>query len=165
MRGKGRSNPAALSSYRFIPAYAGKSVSSGMPFGKSAIHPRIRGEKLLILLLCCLHMDSSLYTRGKGLFYMRPYPSPGFIPAYAGKRYLFNLPPLCGWIHPRIRGEKPSAVIGFCFWLDSSPHTRGKVPRCCAISSSFRFIPAYAGKRLSVYAGFSCLQYSVVQFA
>ncbi len=78
-----------------------------------------------------------------------PTPSPGNIPAYAGRTAAGCAGYCCNSKHPRIRGENRSCFAVVTADPETSPHTRGEPsasagPRCIA-----RNIPAYAGRTLS----------------
>ena len=77
-----------------------------------------------------------------------PTPSPGNIPAYAGRTAAGCAGYCCNSKHPRIRGENRSCFAVVTADPETSPHTRGEPsasagPRCKA-----RNIPAYAGRTI-----------------
>ena len=49
---------------RFIPAYAGNAVSSDNPWSAKSVHPRIRGERAVIIVSTKSPFGSSPHTRG-----------------------------------------------------------------------------------------------------
>ena len=72
-----------------------------------------------------------------------------FIPAYAG-----NAPQsiCCMWhlmVHPRVCGERSSAVIESMMTVGSSPRMRGTRAQRHDSDPRMRFIPAYAGNAIS----------------
>ena len=72
---------------------------------------------------------------------------PGITPAYAGKSNICILRPC--WIrdHPRLCGEKPSALSDQNLVPGSPPPMRGKVTVQCDAMDHGGITPAYAGKR------------------
>ena len=70
--------------HRFIPAYAGNSALACSRRARRSVHPRLRGELILVLRPALIHIGSSPLTRGtRGSFCLRSTVS-RFIPAYAG---------------------------------------------------------------------------------
>ena len=49
---------------RFIPAYAGNAPFGWSSTGEKAVHPRIRGERLILKIDSPLGVGSSPHTRG-----------------------------------------------------------------------------------------------------
>ena len=70
---------------RFIPAYAGNSVKAQADEQLDAVHPRLRGELVLV----------SVFDKVAGRF----------IPAYAGNSRFTLFPDSSITVHPRLRGE------------------------------------------------------------
>ena len=82
---------AALSSgrglrHRFIPAGAGNSLRNWSFPGKTAVHPRRRGEQPCSHPCRCTQRGSSPQARGTGRRHERPGRYRRFIPAGAGNR-------------------------------------------------------------------------------
>ena len=96
MRGKALSPSHSLHFRRITPAYAGKRAFSMMDTWSFRDHPRVCGEKLLILV-------------NGGAFYVCCSFS-GITPAYAGKRTCKTQCWAEIWDHPRVCGEKPYFV-------------------------------------------------------
>ena len=137
----------AASSSRIIPAYAGKRNKSTYARRQSWDHPRLRGEKSILICAsdCC--SGSSPLTRGKvTLFFAHPILY-RIIPAYAGKRDHSRSFRSCQQDHPRLRGEKRLALYGLYVGIGSSPLTRGKGHEGGGGGGGHGIIPAYAGKR------------------
>ncbi len=132
--------------YRITPAYAGKSVTLVEIERYKGDHPRLRGEKLLLIEGYHTSLGSPPPTRGKVLRRLALLQSEGITPAYAGKSSPASLAGNFPWDHPRLRGEK-----GFCRrlgrrHLGSPPPTRGKVICYGALAAIAGITPAYAGK-------------------
>ena len=94
MRGKGWLMVTLTVRNRITPAYAGKSLGCAQPAQHSRDHPRVCGEKFLLLLLLVAASGSPPRMRGKGSVYGDTLKGTGITPAYAGKSTLF-CPPTC----------------------------------------------------------------------
>ena len=68
-----------------------------------------------------------------------------FIPACAGNALLGPFPAVLGAVHPRMRGERPAALLPWLAWAGSSPHARGTLLGLGGGLGYCRFIPACAG--------------------
>ena len=90
---------------RFIPAYAGNSKLAREFFNTCSVHPRLRGELLLMLACNVLNTGSSPLTRGTQILIEFGQRIKRFIPAYAGNSCLISTGPLWPTVHPRLRGE------------------------------------------------------------
>ena len=130
---------------RFIPARAGNTTLGAVVTGWNAVHPRSRGEHP-VLRGVVHHLDGSSPlargTRDAGILQTAVL---RFIPARAGN----TRPPLgpCRGtaVHPRSRGEHPSARRSGIAGPGSSPLARG-TQRCGRPHRpTGRFIPARAG--------------------
>ena len=86
MRGKGLCSGKLGLAQRITPAYAGKSCPGVYGYGFTGDHPRVCGEKLIVILYKSLYMGSPPRMRGKAIAPGRPAP---------GLRD-----------HPRVCGEK-----------------------------------------------------------
>ena len=69
---------------RFIPAYAGNAINRSMREQSKSVHPRIRGERMIVRLLADRMDGSSPHTRGTHVARVRGPAHRRFIPAYAG---------------------------------------------------------------------------------
>ena len=69
---------------RFIPAYAGNSLGAKQNQQISAVHPRLRGELLPVVLVPSTTVGSSPLTRGTPKLELPRLDFLRFIPAYAG---------------------------------------------------------------------------------
>ena len=110
---------------RFIPAYAGNSERSRKVPHSLAVHPRLRGELIVISYISSKRTGSSPLTRGTQRLQTVPEPWTRFIPAYAGNSRSWTT---CIWIrtvHPRLRGELKMLTTSEISEFGSSPLTRG----------------------------------------
>ncbi len=133
---------------RFIPAYAGNTVSLTGFSGGFSVHPRVRGEHNLTGYTLCAHSGSSPRTRGTRPDRLTQRRGRRFIPAYAGNT---DIPPPGPWntpVHPRVRGEHFPPVLDVTTICGSSPRTRGTHGAGKGEGIAIRFIPAYAGNTL-----------------
>ena len=88
------------------PAYAGKSNFYSEILRKRGDHPRLRGEKLNIILTRHCLLGSPPLTRGKAQTAFADGISHRITPAYAGKRANAFSCTSSSPDHPRLRGEK-----------------------------------------------------------
>ncbi len=92
---------------RFIPACAGNAWANGLQPRLITVHPRVRGERILIERRYYGPRGSSPRARGT------PRAAPvaalrwRFIPACAGNATLSGLVRRPMTVHPRVRGERP----------------------------------------------------------
>ena len=126
MRGKGSPRPAPLRCARITPAYAGKSEPRRLHEHQRKDHPRVCGEKALSPLSLYLVSGSPPRMRGKVSVFLRSEDPNGITPAYAGKRAGPEAPGRQDWDHPRVCGEKLSAVTSATINQGSPPRMRGK---------------------------------------
>ena len=110
---------------RFIPACAGNSTSTITFLAPMAVHPRLRGELLLLPLPHAQNTGSSPLTRGTHVLSLVINDTCRFIPAYAGNSLIRRPTKTAKSVHPRLRGE-----LGLNHHVDlsvagSSPLTRG----------------------------------------
>ena len=90
---------------RFIPACAGNTRLRSRSGGSATVHPRVRGEHLMMVISFCDRPGSSPRARGTPPVHKEAVGLNGFIPACAG-----NTPCRAAWrpgesVHPRVRGE------------------------------------------------------------
>ena len=111
------------------PAYAGKRKARTRTLHRSKDHPRVCGEKLVLLICSCHALGSPPHMRGKVLGTGKGCDGVGITPAYAGKSF------------------RAYAMI----WQEwgSPPHMRGKGKVLDARQRTGGITPAYAGKRCS----------------
>ena len=70
---------------RFTPAYAGKMFSGTITKAGAEVHPRIRGEDPVDLMLPLTVTGSPPHTRGRSWKRFADMRETRFTPAYAGK--------------------------------------------------------------------------------
>ena len=113
------------SNTRFIPARAGNTANADGRDAPRAVHPRSRGEHLILRMSRANLGGSSPLARGT------PPECPGaralcrFIPARAGNTLVRFLQALVGPVHPRSRGEHAGTVAAGAALPGSSPLARG----------------------------------------
>ena len=115
---------------RFIPAYAGNAMYGCSMLALLTVHPRIRGERRVVILTHDELPGSSPHTRGTLKPAIVSMLSIRFIPAYAGNAYEIESESHHLPVHPRIRGERGKVKKAKYLSTGSSPHTRGTL--CCA---------------------------------
>ena len=130
---------------RFIPARAGNTGRAWICTGRSAVHPRSRGEHFFPLPVTLTLAGSSPLARGTRRLDARSRLRHRFIPARAGNTVPDG--PARGGIpvHPRSRGEHAVAVAVVHSVTGSSPLARGTRTAPVHTVPSVRFIPARAG--------------------
>ena len=105
-RGKVKSEAQLCIVPGITPAYTGKRYRKSYPQARRRDHPRIHGEKRVLLPPPEPAFGSPPHTRGKE----RPVDSAGSVegitPAYTGKSYWFCYRSYQAREHPRIHGEK-----------------------------------------------------------
>ena len=106
MRGKVVSAFTTLVTVRITPAYAGKSQCFHTEYTTPKDHPRLCGEKSLILCTSYNRKGSPPPMRGKVFADASKHAFDGITPAYAGKSVRGD--PRChlSGDHPRLCGEK-----------------------------------------------------------
>ena len=145
-RGKRRWRRPVRGRRRLIPAHAGKTWRPCGRGGRTAAHPRSRGENNEDKSVLPGGDGSSPLTRGKREIGPLALDEAGLIPAHAGKT---NGVPYIGspkTAHPRSRGENSRAGYRMGMFSGSSPLTRGKRPQGRISRDGERLIPAHAGK-------------------
>ena len=145
-RGKDTSCGLTSSAVGITPAYAGKSGSASPPAAGPWDHPRIRGEKCVVVVDVWRAFGSPPHARGKAFPLATDGPDVRITPAYAGKSGLLRLRLIVQGDHPRIRGEKFTSRDELAVRQGSPPHTRGKGGMRSTPERGRRITPAYAGK-------------------
>ena len=113
----------------FIPACAGKTMTTQILGPATRVHPRVCGENGV--LGQCIGRE------------------PWFIPACAGKTTTPDTGSSCAAVHPRVCGENLADNVVIVDGRGSSPRVRGKHLAARTRRHQFGFIPACAGKTRS----------------
>ena len=138
-----------LSSFRLIPAHAGKTTVAALALHGNAAHPRSRGENEDEYGIDPMDSGSSPLTRGKRAHFFTFFAGERLIPAHAGKTCPRTRPCAKCAAHPRSRGENPRAGALAAPEAGSSPLTRGKRARAAHLRAAHGLIPAHAGKTVT----------------
>ncbi len=133
---------------RFIPAWAGNSISLAACEKLVAVHPRMGGEQEAHQVQNFDFFGSSPHGRGTVEDANNHWIDARFIPAWAGNRRSIRHESSGAPVHPRMGGEQACATDAVAFRLGSSPHGRGTGKIAAMALFLFRFIPAWAGNRL-----------------
>ena len=100
MQGKGGGPRAYQCPWRITPAYAGKSHLHRKSLPAAGDHPRMCGEKSVIIDPVMLWSGSPPHVRGKGRRRVRQAGRAGITPAYAGKSSPFSAASRMARNHP-----------------------------------------------------------------
>ena len=146
MRGKVHLCSAVVCSGRIPPAYAGKRGRCLQILQEQEDHPRLCGEKSVLVMRAESPLGSPPPMRGKGFSAFEFYVDFGITPAYAGKRQRTGRHRLHRRDHPRLCGEKCEMPSTAFLYLGSPPPMRGKAGYRSRNFLTFRITPAYAGK-------------------
>ena len=118
-------------------------------------HPRMGGEKLILLVTTPGREGSPPHGRGKVMQVCIATGLRGITPAWAGKSCRAAAASTRGRDHPRMGGEKAANFLAVCGPRGSPPHGRGKGPALHCSSPVPGITPAWAGKRaLQAGAGY-----------
>ena len=112
---------------RITPAWAGKSDELLEKIRGYGDHPRMGGEKASAAGPRAAKEGSPPHGRGKAASAAGPRAAKGITPAWAGKRAPYPASGGRGEDHPRMGGEKPTAIAPETRRPGSPPHGRGKV--------------------------------------
>ncbi len=134
---------------RFIPAFAGNTLSSRRRSSVRAVHPRVCGEHPNPCRVFPHYFGSSPRLRGTRASRPKLAANARFIPAFAGNTP--GDPPRTTKkpVHPRVCGEHAALVNVIVPAGGSSPRLRGTHATLTLQSESDRFIPAFAGNTSS----------------
>ncbi len=150
-RGRGTLSRAAAAthSHRFIPAWAGNTLS-GHPIGQPgllvpSVHPRVGGEHSPAACQSSNAVGSSPRGRGTRNLGIHRLHQFRFIPAWAGNTDDLPAMPPARPVHPRVGGEHTVSGDADAPLAGSSPRGRGTLPRLGRAAQYRRFIPAWAG--------------------
>ncbi len=144
-RGTLKSAEIAKLHTRFIPAIAGNAWHQCPSTDRGTVHPRDRGERLVIVSIFARQFGSSPRSRGTHRGRTQAGLDTRFIPAIAG-----NAIPPPYWrktrpVHPRDRGERMRCILAITALIGSSPRSRGTLVTSSRSNPFARFIPAIAG--------------------
>ena len=126
MRGKGSFVLLLGELIRITPACAGKRLRLTGICHILEDHPRMCGEKMMKAGSNCAMLGSPPRMRGKASGKSWDQRRAGITPAYAGKRVAAQIFRNLNRDHPRVCGEKKSAINCGSFTLGSPPRMRGK---------------------------------------
>ena len=110
-------------------------------------HPRMGGEKLILLVTTPGREGSPPHGRGKVMQVCIATGLRGITPAWAGKSCRAAAASTRGRDHPRMGGEKGHTYKKRLFGGGSPPHGRGKARGVLYSVCKERITPAWAGKR------------------
>ena len=127
MRGKGAEGGTNLRNIRITPAYAGKSHTPKYAVRKMTDHPRLCGEKFPFCLPYDAYQGSPPPMRGKDICDNVAAGTKRITPAYAGKSTRSSCRNAQVRDHPRLCGEKLTALHLTSWVPGSPPPMRGKV--------------------------------------
>ena len=135
---------------RFIPAWAGNATTAPGRMAGMTVHPRVGGERPVVMDYNIKRGGSS--PRGRG--------TPGcdqsggrprrFIPAWAGNATRLTCRRSMQSVHPRVGGERHRNPARLRINGGSSPRGRGTRSSWRRPWHRSRFIPAWAGNALAV---------------
>ena len=145
-RGKRRRCPSVLRQVGLIPAWAGKTATSGEFVERVKAHPRVGGENSRVTGPASGRAGSSPRGRGKRRTEGRRRPRRRLIPAWAGKTSRDSSTESVRWAHPRVGGENSAYQDMPGEHRGSSPRGRGKPRRGEVVTRQRGLIPAWAGK-------------------
>ena len=146
MRGKVYRQERQSICLRITPAYVGKSDSGGGRYQQRQDHPRLCGEKMIVIITVFGRRGSPPPMRGKVQVNRHCCRCTGITPAYAGKSDQCRQCRQQTGDHPRLCGEKTAFhSLKPLFW-GSPPPMRGKAHVKADGVKFARITPAYAGK-------------------
>ena len=136
-----------------IPACTGKPGRRAAQADGLMVYPRMYGETRPGRCARLRRLGLSPHVRGN-----RRHEKPGererrSIPACTGKPLRTYLPPVVGWVYPRMYGETRAAPPAGCRTPGLSPHVRGNPARGGRDGGGIGSIPACTGKPLRPTAG------------
>ena len=146
--GRGKVRTPIISHFRggITPAWAGKSRSRSRRCSGGRDHPRVGGEKEKGRALTHYALGSPPRGRGKECTGDTCKPNTRITPAWAGKSAVPVVIFSIAWDHPRVGGEKWSAVRVCRHGWGSPPRGRGKGCFPCLTVLHPGITPAWAGK-------------------
>ena len=127
MRGKVFPSFSSYQTVGITPAYAGKSLKVLRIRRQTRDHPRLCGEKYVLIGCSGCVLGSPPPMRGKVRVISCKCCGNRITPAYAGKRSKESLSCSGSRDHPRLCGEKILFMMFSSMFLGSPPPMRGKV--------------------------------------
>ena len=115
------------------PRVRGKAASDALSARYQQDHPRVCGEKFAQDVQQDYQIGSPPRVRGKAVRGRKRHSRGGITPACAGKSLHKSTGLILARDHPRVCGEKSSAVVSPCPAVGSPPRVRGKA--ACSSSS------------------------------
>ena len=149
VRGKAERYGCRKGGSGITPACAGKSYVCVKIRVHREDHPRVCGEKCLMLHPERRAVGSPPRVRGKASSRSRWTGNRRITPACAGKRKISSNRHLGKWDHPRVCGEKTELFSHATTELGSPPRVRGKDRDIARSRHAVGITPACAGKSLS----------------
>ena len=145
MRGTPCPNGCQVLLTRFIPSYAGNAANTRPTVSPTPVHPRMRGERTVAVMIRSAPYGSSPHARGTPPISAASSAFRGFIPTCAGNALVPGQ--FAGRVsgHPRMHGERIANGRNKLDKFGSSSHTRGTRLLAHQRRKVGRFIPAYAG--------------------
>ena len=144
-RGTQRKCDEICANIRFIPAWAGNTSTTSLPWLVGSVHPRVGGEHISKLTVLVLINGSSPRGRGTQSARRWEHQEQRFIPAWAGNTTPHTVCSITGSVHPRVGGEHLLNWMTSSVLNGSSPRGRGTLAQSGRPRASDRFIPAWAG--------------------
>ena len=145
-RGKAHGRSAQQAPPRITPAWAGKSIWLPSCPACRWDHPRMGGEKQLLIVHYKQFRGSPPRGRGKEVADEGIGGIIRITPAWTGKSRPAAFRRWPEWDHPRMGGEKQTQPTETGRPLGSPPRGRGKVSDVAGADIARRITPAWAGK-------------------
>ena len=128
------------------PAWAGKRTRVTLTIRRAEDHPRVGGEKRVMLGIQGRDLGSPPRGRGKVSLSRFIGSRSRITPAWAGKRPFPAASQFLQKDHPRVGGEKHRAIFMGVDYEGSPPRGRGKAGLSPLLFRSMGITPAWAGK-------------------
>jgi len=151
-RGTFRWGPGYQGRERFIPASAGNVDPATVENSGVPVHPRVRGERRVVIGGTHAITGSSPRPRGTLVTIPKVYIQARFIPASAGNVSRSGRTSARWTVHPRVRGERSMMAQPCPASIGSSPRPRGTCLVQLERLPGRRFIPASAGNVFNLSA-------------
>ena len=116
-----------------------------------SVHPHVRGEHILWVILMDVYYGSSPRTWGTWMLFGDCEDSIRFIPTYVGNMIIRYSSAFYQSVHPHVRGEHHKSKYQIEYLSGSSPRTWGTLTPLCEAGKVFRFIPTYVGNMYGVH--------------